>query len=147
MPNPGFDLQRFLDAQAPVIGAVRTELRAGAKPSHWMWFVFPQIAGLGHSAMAQRYAIVSLDEARAYAAHPVLGARLRECTAPVLATDDRSIHAIFGTPDDLKFHSWMTLFARAVPDEPLFRAALARCFAGREDRLMLQRLSQRLPSP
>src|SRR4029077_21032235 len=110
MTAAGFDLKRFLDAQAPVIDRVRSELRAGAKRSHWMWFVFPQIAGLGHSAMAQRYAIASLDEAKAYAAHPVLGARLRECTALVLAVEDKSVHAIFGSPDDLKFHSCMTLF-------------------------------------
>jgi len=124
MSAAGFDLERFLDAQAPVIAQAQSELRAGAKRTHWMWFVFPQIAGLGHSAMAQRYAIASLDEAKAYAAHPVLGTRLRDCTALVLAVEDKSAHAIFGSPDDLKFHSCMTLFARAAPEEPLFRQAL-----------------------
>jgi uncharacterized protein (DUF1810 family) len=125
-----FDFQRFLDAQAPAIDAARAELREGAKRSHWMWFVFPQIAGLGHSAMAQRYAIASLDEAKAYAAHPVLGARLRDCTALVLAAEGRSVHDIFGAPDDLKFHSCMTLFALAAPDEKLFHDALERFFGG-----------------
>jgi len=128
-----FDPQRFLDAQAPVIETVRGELARGRKQSHWMWFVFPQISGLGRSAMAQRYAIASLEEARAYAAHPVLGARLRELAGLVLAVDGRDAYEIFGTPDDLKFHSSMTLFARAAPDEPHFRRALEKYFAGRED--------------
>jgi len=140
MAATGFDLERFIDAQAPVIGRVRDELRAGTKRMHWMWFVFPQIAGLGHSAMAQHYAIASLDEAKAYAAHPVLGARLRDCTALVLAVEDKTAHAIFATPDDLKFHSCMTLFARAAPDEPLFRRALERFFSGREDAHTVARL-------
>jgi len=108
MTAAGFDLERFLDAQAPVIAQVQNELRAGAKRTHWMWFVFPQIAGLGRSAMAQRYAIASLDEAKAYADHPVLGARLRDCTALVLAVEGKSVHAIFDSPDDLKFYSCMT---------------------------------------
>src|SRR6187402_3110421 len=111
-----FHLQRFVDAQQPVYTAVLAELRAGRKRSHWMWFVFPQLTGLGHSAMAHHYAIASLDEARSYLSHPVLGARLRECSALVLALDHRSIHEIFGSPDDLKFHSSMTLFDRAEPD-------------------------------
>jgi uncharacterized protein (DUF1810 family) len=128
-----FDLHRFLEAQSPAIERVRAELARGRKASHWMWFVFPQISGLGRSAMAQRYAIASLEEARAYAAHPVLGARLRELTVLVLAVEDRSAYEIFGPPDDLKFHSSMTLFARAVPDEPLFRRALEKYFAGSED--------------
>ena len=126
-------LERFVQAQAPVIDAVRAELARGRKQSHWMWFVFPQISGLGRSAMAQRYAIASLEEAKAYAAHPVLGARLRELTALVLGVEGRSAHEIFGTPDDLKFHSAMTLFARAAPDEPAFRGALEKYFGGRED--------------
>ena len=140
MPAAGFDLERFLDAQASVIARVQSALRAGAKRTHWMWFVFPQIAGLGHSAMAERYAIASLDEAKAYAAHPVLGARLRECTALVLAVEGKAAHAIFGSPDDLKFHSCMTLFARAAPEEPLFAQALERFFSGREDPLTVERL-------
>ncbi len=135
-------LERFLDAQAPVIDAVRAELARGHKASHWMWFVFPQIAGLGHSAMARRYAIASLEEAKAYAAHPVLGTRLRELTALVLAVEERSAYEIFGTPDDLKFHSSMTLFARAAPAEPLFRRALAKYFAGSEDAATVERLRQ-----
>ncbi len=135
------DLARFLDAQAPVIDAVRAELRAGRKRSHWMWFVFPQILGLGRSAMAERYAIASLDEAKAYLAHPVLGARLKETTALVLAVEGRSIHDILGTPDDLKFHSSMTLFSRAAPEEPLFRRALEKCFAGREDPLTVEKIA------
>jgi len=140
MVATGFDLERFLDAQASVIERVQSELRAGAKRTHWMWFVFPQIAGLGHSAMAERYAIASLDEAKAYAAHPVLGARLRDCTALVLAVEGKAAHAIFGSPDDLKFHSCMTLFARAAPEEPLFAQALERFFSGREDPLTVERL-------
>jgi len=140
MTAAGFDLERFLDAQAPVIAQVQSELRAGAKRTHWMWFVFPQIAGLGHSAMAQRYAIASLNEAKAYADHPVLGARLRDCTALVLGVEGKTVHAIFGTPDDLKFHSCMTLFARAAPEEPLFRQALKQLFRGRQDPLTVARL-------
>jgi uncharacterized protein (DUF1810 family) len=136
-----FDLERFIGAQAPMIANVRAELARGRKRSHWMWFVFPQIEGLGASAMAQRYALHSLDEAKEYAAHPVLGARLRECTELVLAVRGRTVHDIFGSPDDLKFHSCMTLFARAVPEEPVFREALASCFAGRKDALTLQRLA------
>jgi uncharacterized protein (DUF1810 family) len=139
MPDP-YDLKRFLDAQAGAIDAVRAELGRGRKASHWMWFVFPQIRGLGSSAMAQRYAISSLDEARAYAAHPVLGARLVECAALVLAVETRSVREIFGTPDDLKFHSSMTLFARAAPDEPVWRRALEKFFAGREDAATLKRI-------
>jgi uncharacterized protein (DUF1810 family) len=133
-------LERFIEAQAPVIGAVRGELARGRKQSHWMWFVFPQIHGLGRSAMAQRYAIASLGEAQAYAAHPVLGARLRELTALVLAVEGRSAHEIFGAPDDLKFHSSLTLFARAAPNEKLFRQALAKYFAGSEDAATVERL-------
>ncbi len=136
-----FDPDRFIAAQASVIASVRAELAQGRKRSHWMWFVFPQIEGLGASAMAQRYALHSLDEAKEYAAHPVLGARLRECTKLVLAVQGRTVHEIFGSPDDLKFHSCMTLFARAAPGEPVFREALDRCFAGREDALTLGRLA------
>ncbi len=139
MSDP-YDLKRFLDAQAGAIDAVRAELGRGRKAGHWMWFVFPQIRGLGSSAMAQRYAIASLDEARTYAAHPVLGGRLAECTALVLAVEGRSARAIFGAPDDLKFRSSMTLFAHAAPGEPLWRRALEKFFAGREDAATLERL-------
>jgi uncharacterized protein (DUF1810 family) len=129
----GFDLGRFEAAQAPVIEQVLGELRAGQKRSHWMWFVFPQLAGLGHSPMAQRFAIRSLDEARAYLAHGVLGPRLVECTRLVNAVEGRSINAIFGSPDDMKFRSSMTLFARAASDATVYRDTLARYFGGEED--------------
>lgn len=140
MTNDPFNLQRFVDAQAPVIDRVLAELRSGQKRSHWMWFVFPQVAGLGLSAMAQRYATASLDEAKAYIAHPVLGPRLRECTQAVLDVQGRSIPTIFGSPDDLKFHSSMTLFDRAAPEEAIFRAALDKYFAGAPDRKTLDLL-------
>jgi len=134
------NLNRFLSAQTPVFEQVRAELRAGCKRSHWMWFVFPQIQGLGHSDMARRFAIASLDEARAYAAHEILGPRLIECAVLVVAVEGRSIGEIFGSPDDLKFHSSMTLFARAAPDEPVFRAALQKYFGGEEDRATVERI-------
>jgi uncharacterized protein (DUF1810 family) len=139
MDDP-YNLQHFVDAQAPVFEQVRAELRAGRKRSHWMWFVFPQIAGLGHSEMARRYAISSLDEAKAYLAHPVLGARLRECTELVSKVDGRSVGEIFGYPDDLKFHSSMTLFARATGDYGVFEAALKKYFGGKPDPETLKRL-------
>ncbi|MGT2436228.1 DUF1810 domain-containing protein [Bradyrhizobium betae] len=127
-----FDLERFVQAQNPVYRDVRQELARGRKQSHWMWFVFPQIAGLGFSAMSQRYAIASRAEATAYLAHPVLGPRLIECTRLVLAVEGRTINAILGAPDDAKFHSSMTLFG-AVSDDPIFGEALARYFAGERD--------------
>lgn len=133
------DLQRFVDAQARVIDHVRAELKAGAKKSHWMWFIFPQIHGLGKSATAHRYAIASLDEARAYMAHPVLGSRLRECTRLVVAVNGKNATDIFGTPDDLKFRSCMTLFAHASA-EPVFRQALEKYFGGEEDPETVKRL-------
>ena len=115
MPNTdSFDLERFVTAQAPVFATAPAELQAGEKRSHWMWFVFPQLRGLGHSAMAMRYGIGSLDEARAYLAHPLLGPRLIECTCAVLAIEGRPLHAIFGSPDDVKFCSSMTLFSLAA---------------------------------
>jgi uncharacterized protein (DUF1810 family) len=138
-----FDLDRFVAAQDPVWAAVLDELRAGSKRTHWMWFVFPQLAGLGRSAMAQAYAIGSLKEARAYLAHPVLGPRLIEATRRVLAVEGRTLTAILGTPDDLKFRSSMTLFDRARPEEPVFRAALDRFCAGVPDPATLRLL--RLP--
>ncbi len=133
MSTDQFDLRRFVSAQDPVIERVLDELSAGQKASHWMWFVFPQIRGLGASAMAQRYALVSWDEARAYHQHPVLGLRLGECTRPVLAVEGRRVEQIFGYPDDLKFHSCMTLFAQVAPEEPIYRAALEKYFAGKPD--------------
>jgi uncharacterized protein (DUF1810 family) len=133
-------LARFLEAQAPVYERVLAELRAGRKRSHWIWFIFPQIAGLGYSAMAQTYAISSLDEARAYLAQPVLGARLRECSELVLAVQDRSVHDIFGSPDDMKFRSCMTLFGRAGPMETVFPACLKKYFNGEGDAQTLRSL-------
>ncbi|MBB4359073.1 uncharacterized protein (DUF1810 family) [Bradyrhizobium sp. CIR18] len=139
MTDP-FDLERFVTAQNPVFRAVQAELARGRKQTHWMWFVFPQIAGLGFSAMSQRYAIGSPAEAKAYLAHPVLGARLIECTGLVLAVQGRSINAILGAPDDSKFRSSMTLFG-AVSDEPVFGEALARYFAGERDASTLEILA------
>jgi uncharacterized protein (DUF1810 family) len=139
MDDP-FDLRRFVTAQDGVYDDVVAELRAGRKRSHWMWFVFPQVAGLGSSPMAKRYAIASLAEARAYIAHPVLGERLRHCTDLVLAARDRDITATLGSPDDVKFRSSMTLFGRAAPDEARFGAALDRYFRGEADAATLQRL-------
>ena len=133
MTNDLFDLQRFVDAQAPVYEQVRTELAAGAKRSHWMWFVFPQLRGLGFSPTAQHYGIVSHAEALAYLRHPLLGARLRECTALMLAVPDRSALQILGSPDELKFRSSMTLFATVAPAELLFRQALERFHQGADD--------------
>ncbi len=126
-------LQRFLDAQAGVIDAVRQELRAGRKTSHWMWFVFPQLAGLGVSPTAAFYALRSLDEARDFLAHPVLGARLRECAGVVNALDGGDLRAIFGDPDRLKFRSCMTLFALAAPEEGVFVEALRKYCGGEGD--------------
>lgn len=141
MSDP-FHLQRFVAAQAATYAQALAELKRGEKQTHWMWFVFPQIAGLGSSPTAQRYAIGSLDEARAYLAHPVLGPRLKECTAAVNAVDGRSAHQIFGSPDDFKFRSSMTLFREAAPDEPLFGLALERYYAGQPDPKTLQILER-----
>ncbi|AJX35766.1 DUF1810 domain-containing protein [Burkholderia oklahomensis] len=135
-----YDLQRFVDAQGPVYAQVCDELRNGHKRSHWMWFVFPQIEGLGDSAIAQRYAISTLDEAAAYLRHPLLGARLRECTRLVNDVEDHSIQAIFGYPDDLKFRSSVTLFAHATPDNAVFVEALEKYFGGEADHNTLERL-------
>jgi uncharacterized protein (DUF1810 family) len=129
-----FDLQRFVAAQAPVYAQVCAELGAGRKATHWMWFVFPQIGGLGVSAMSRLYAIGSRGEARAYLAHPLLGARLRECTDLTLGIEGRTAHEIFGSPDDLKFHSSMTLFAAVAEGETIFDAALRNYFAGGDAR-------------
>jgi uncharacterized protein (DUF1810 family) len=125
-----FDLQRFIDAQDLVIDRVHGELRRGRKTSHWMWFVFPQAAGLGYSPMAERFAIRSLDEARAYLDHPILGPRLLECTRLVNAITDSPIGWIFASPDDLKFHACMTLFDRIAGDGRPFKQALDRFFGG-----------------
>ena len=135
-----FDLERFVTAQAPVIATALAELRAGRKRSHWMWFIFPQIAGLGHSAMADRFALSSVDEAVAYLAHSVLGQRLRECSVLVAGVEGRSISEIFGHPDDMKFRSSMTLFSRAAPQEPIFAACLQKYFGGEPDIQTLAKL-------
>jgi len=138
-----FHLQRFLDAQATTYIQARAELAAGEKHSHWMWFIFPQIHGLGFSSMAQRYAISNLDEARAYLAHPVLGPRLRECTALVNAAQGRTLDQIFGYPDDLKFHSSVTLFAHADgTSDNVFSEALSKYFQGSKDSGTLNQLGK-----
>jgi uncharacterized protein (DUF1810 family) len=142
-----FGLRRFVDAQDPVIEAVRAELAAGRKAGHWMWFVFPQIAGLGRSPMAVRYAIGSRQEAAAYLAHPVLGSRLGGLTAVVNAVDGRPAREIFGSPDDLKFRSCMTLFAEAAGDATVFTEALGKYFGGAGDPLTLDRLSRARAAP
>lgn len=126
-----FDLERFVTAQAPVFETVLAELRAGRKQSHWVWFIFPQLAGLGKSSTARFYGIGSLDEARAYLAHPVLRSRLDLCTRIVLASESPSVHAIFGSPDDFKFRSCMTLFSRAAED--LDNPSAVRSIAGAAD--------------
>ena len=134
------NLKRFVDAQDPVYVRVLAELTAGRKTGHWMWFVFPQIAGLGQSGMAQRFAISSLDEARAFLEHPVLGPRLRECTALVCQVHGKTIREILGYPDDMKFRSCMTLFFNASPDNSVFKRALDMYFSGQPDTLTLQRI-------
>ena len=137
------DLERYVRAQEPVFAQVCAELAAGRKQSHWMWFIFPQLRGLGSSSMAERYAIGSLAEARAYLAHPLLGERLRTCTQLVNRIEGRTAREILGYPDDLKFRSSMTLFARATAgggSEP-FGAALAKYFAGEEDPLTRELLA------
>jgi uncharacterized protein (DUF1810 family) len=138
--NDPFDLQRFLQAQNPVYDQVCAELRAGRKASHWMWFIFPQIRGLGRSPTAMAFGISSVREAEAYLEHPILGQRIKECTRLVNAVQGRSIHQIFGSPDDMKFHSSMTLFASGSSDTQIFKAALEKYFAGELDRLTLERL-------
>jgi uncharacterized protein (DUF1810 family) len=133
-------LTRFLTAQAPIYDTVLAELRAGRKRSHWMWFVFPQLKALGRSPTAKFYGIADLDEARAYLAHPVLGPRLTECTRLVNAIPGKSAHAIFGFPDDLKFHSSVTLFRHAGGGQE-FADALSRYYGGTEDALTLAALA------
>jgi uncharacterized protein (DUF1810 family) len=141
-PDDPHDLDRFVRAQADSHAQALAELRGGRKRSHWMWFVFPQIAGLGSSAMAQRYALASLAEARAYLAHPILGPRLIACTEAALASTESSARALFGSPDDRKFQSSMTLFAEAAPEEARFASALARFYGGTRDPLTLAKLAE-----
>jgi uncharacterized protein (DUF1810 family) len=135
-----YNLQRFVDAQAHVIDQVRDELRAGRKQTHWMWFVFPQLRGLGSSAMAEKYGITAREEAEAYLAHPVLGSRLRDCTELVNAVENRSAEEIFGYPDDLKFRSSVTLFSAVAHDTDVFRNALEKYFDGEPDPATVRRL-------
>ncbi len=135
-----FDLSRFVEAQAGIHLAALAELRAGRKRTHWMWFVFPQVRGLGSSPMAQFYALAGPDEARAYLAHPLLGPRLLECTRAVLSHEGRALRDIFGTPDDLKFRSSMTLFEIAAGPGSDFSAALERLCDGRRDEATLSML-------
>jgi uncharacterized protein (DUF1810 family) len=140
MSGDNYNLQRFVDAQAPVFDRVLAELRAGRKRTHWMWFIFPQIAGLGSSGMARTFAISGRAEAAAYLQHAVLGPRLRQCTDLVNHISGSTIDAIFGYPDDLKFHSCVTLFAQVTPSEAIFQAALDKYFGGQPDTATLARL-------
>ena len=142
MVSDRYNLSRFVAAQDPVFSRVCAELAAGRKQSHWMWFIFPQIAGLGHSPMAQRFAIASRAEALAYLGHGVLGSRLRECTALVNAVEGRTINEILGSPDDLKFRSSMTLFG-AVSSEALFAEAIAKFYGGVVDQQTMDLLERR----
>src|SRR5512146_175057 len=133
-----FDLERFVEAQNPVYAQVCRELRQGCKQGHWMWFIFPQLKGLGHSSMANRFGIAGADEARAYLGHPVLGPRLEECTSLVHGVEGGSVEELFGYPDDLKFRSSMTLFAHVSAGNNVFAEALEKYFAGQPDRLTLE---------
>lgn len=140
-PDP-YNLKRFVDAQDPVYDTVLGELRAGRKRTHWMWFVFPQLRGLGHSPTAVHFGIASRAEAQAYLDHPVLGPRLRECTRLVLAVDGRTAREVFGSPDDLKLRSSMTLFAHTDSDSGAdFAAVLEKFYGGEEDAATVERLS------
>ena len=132
MTDP-FHLERFLGEQSAVYPQVLAELRGGRKHSHWIWFIFPQLKGLGRSAASEFYGIGSLDEARAYLRHPVLGSRLRECTGLMHRVEGSEIEEILGFPDDLKFRSSMTLFSRAADNPSLFNAALDKYFGGEAD--------------
>lgn len=135
-----FDLERFVKAQSSVYTGALAELKRGRKRSHWMWFIFPQVAGLGYSPTSKHYAIKSLAEAQAYLAHPILGPRLRECTEAALAVDGRSANEIFGSPDDMKFKSSMTLFERAAETDSAFALALDKYFGGKRDGRTLEKL-------
>lgn len=140
-PHP-FRLGRFVEAQDPCYATVLEELRAGRKRSHWMWFIFPQLRGLGRSSTAREFGIASAAEARAYAEHPVLGPRLRECTRLVVDVEGHSAEEIFSYPDVLKFRSCMTLFKETAPEPQLFHTALAKYFGGEPDRLTLELLER-----
>ena len=135
-----YNLQRFVDAQNPVYQQVCAELRQGEKTSHWMWFIFPQLRGLGSSPTAAYYGIASRGEAEAYLKHPVLGPRLTECVSLVNRIEARSVDQIFGYPDDLKFRSCLSLFASVAPDNRIFKDALDKYFGGEPDRRTVERL-------
>jgi uncharacterized protein (DUF1810 family) len=139
--NDKYNLQRFLEAQDRCYETVRDELRAGDKQTHWMWYIFPQITGLGRSGTAQKFALASLEEAKAYLQHPILGPRLRECTQLVMNVEGRSAEQIFSYPDNLKFRSCMTLFMTATSNNELFKAALFKFFEGRPDTVTLDILA------
>jgi uncharacterized protein (DUF1810 family) len=139
--NDDFDFGRFVDAQAPVIPQVRSELSEGLKRTHWMWYIFPQLRGLGNSPTARFYAIESLAEAKAYLDHPILGPRLLECTNLVNAVEGRSAYQIFGSPDDMKFHSSITLFSRADPAQKGFITSLDKYFDGVPDTRTIEMLA------
>ncbi len=141
MADP-FHLERFVQAQDAVIEDVRRELRAGRKRTHWMWFVFPQLRGLSSSPTAQYYALASLAEAQAYVAHPLLGSRLIECSELVRAIQGRSAREVFGSPDDLKLRSSMTIFAAACPETPVFAEVLRQYFGGEPDPLTIDLLAK-----
>jgi uncharacterized protein (DUF1810 family) len=141
-PGDSYYLHRFVEAQDPVYAQVCDELRRGYKSGHWMWFIFPQLAGLGSSEMARRFAISSLDEAEAYLQHPLLGKRLDECSAFVLNVSGKTAHEIFGSPDDLTFRSCMTLFARAALKKARFEDNLKKYFSGEYDQRTLDRLGR-----
>lgn len=141
MSDP-YDLQRFVDAQRPIYDRALAELNAGHKQSHWMWFIFPQIAGLGRSETARRYAIQNAEEAKAYVEHPLLGPRLEECAHALLAHAERPARQILGSPDDMKLHSSMTLFAAVAPEREVFKKVLDAFFAAQPDSATLSRLAQ-----
>ncbi|MBM4091839.1 MAG: DUF1810 domain-containing protein [Planctomycetes bacterium] len=140
-------LAEFVAAQDAVYDEVRRELTAGRKRTHWIWFIFPQLVGLGSSTMSRKFGIASKAEARSYLKHSVLGPRLRECTQLMLALANRSLESTLGYPDDVKFRSAMTLFAAAAPDESIFQAALETFFGGEPDALTLTRLRENKNDP
>ena len=140
MTEDPFDLQRFIAAQEGIYSQALAEIKSGQKRSHWMWFIFPQIEGLGFSSMSQRYAIKNIDEAKAYLNHPVLGRRLRECAEAVLGVEGRSVAEIFGSPDDMKLRSCVTLFSTVSNPGSVFHRVLQKYFQGVADPKTLQRL-------
>ena len=141
MADMQFNLDRFVETQNPVYAQACRELRQGLKRGHWMWFIFPQLKGLGQSSMANRFGISSVAEAKAYLAHPILGPRLQECTSLVNGLEGVSVDDLFGYPDDLKFRSSMTLFAHVSPGSNVFADALQKYFAGQPDPLTLEMLN------